>query len=368
MKKRKGSTFLREFIKTFSYLCAFAVVFLISYKCTGYYLKSHKGNSSNSKKIEMEHKGSVDPVAFNLIFSLNETSKELEHVVLETLNTRNNTLMYATIPMDTGLAMSTELYQQECAKTMNIPQIIKFNKLQDYMNANQYYDFSVTLFEDVFHQKISYCTVIPSDMFDGIFKKKDDCLVLKDSIKKAVAGYQEPDIVTYVKDFYENVYSNLTMDERLTYTPALSKISWKDIIYTRIPGEEDSSGFEIDIQAAEELLNAVAENCSSDELKGVIGNVEPVSLGRNIRVLNGSGINGLASQVKSQLESNGYTVIGIGNYSSSDVADSMIQVREEGLGNDLISYLHGANVEIIEDMPEGVDIQIVLGKSESVSE
>ena len=84
MKKRKGSTFFREFVKIFSYLCAFAVVFLISYKCTGVYLERHKGNSSNSKKIDMEYKGSVDPVAFNLVFSLNETSKELEHVVLET--------------------------------------------------------------------------------------------------------------------------------------------------------------------------------------------------------------------------------------------------------------------------------------------
>ena len=367
MKKRKGSIFFRGFIKTFSYVCAFAIVFLVSYKCTGVYLEGQKGNGSGSNKTKMELKGSVDPVSFNLIISLDETSKELEHVVLETLNTKNDTLMYITIPMDAEFSMSTELYQQVCAKTMSIPQIIRFDKLKDYMEPNQSYDFCATLFEDVFHHKISYCTVISADMFDDIFKEQDGCLALSNSVKKAVEGYQEPDIVTYVKDFYENVYCNLTMEQRLTYTPALSKVSWEDIIYTRIPGEEDSSGLQIDIQAAEEFLNAVKEGRSPEEIKGVTGNVEPVSLGRNIRVLNGSGINGLASQVKTQLESNGYTVTGIGNYSRSDVMNSVIQVREDGLGNDLLSYLHGATVEIGEDMPEGVDIQIVLGKSESVS-
>lgn len=367
MKKRKGSIFLRGFVKTFSYALAFAVVFFISYKCTGLYLVSNKGNGTDSNKIKMEMKGSVDPVAFNLIFSLNESSSELEHVVLETLNTKTNTLMYMTIPEDAGLAMSTQLYQEVCAKNKSIPQIISFDKLSECMNANQYYDFGAALFEDVFHHKISYCTVIPSDMFDSIFVDKKGCLKLSKSVKKAVADYQESDIITYVKDFYENVYCNLTLNERLTYTPALSKIDWENILYTVIPGEADSSGYQMDLQAVAEILDAV-ESGNSAEIEGVTGTGEPVSLGHNIRVLNGSGINGLAGQLKSQLETNGYTVTGIGNYSSSDVANSVVQVREEGLGNDLLAYLHGASVEINEDMPEGVDIQIVLGKSESVSE
>ena len=43
-----------------------------------------------------------------------------------------------------------------------------------------------------------------------------------------------------------------------------------------------------------------------------------------------------------------------------------IQVRDEGLGMDLLGMFHEANVEVSNNIPENIDIQIVIGARESI--
>lgn len=364
MKKKSKSIFLKGFLKSLLYIGAFVILFLVSYELTGLYLGREHTKSPDTNKINMELEGSVDATAFNLIFSVNESSNELEHVVLEILNTKTDCLMYVTIPINAKFAMSTELYKEVFEKNADIPQILSFEAFRENVNASEYYDFGTKLLEDSLDVPISYYTIVPADIFDEIFTEDEDILVLSQDMQAMLNGYTEQNIIDYLTDFYNSTNCNLSLNDRLTYTPALSKVSLENVIYTVLPGKADGS---TDMEKTAELWNAMKEDYTIEAVQGLVGSGKQVSLEKNIRVLNGSGITGLASNVQAELVEAGYTVTGIANYTSSDVESTIIQVNEEGLGTDLVSYFHTADVEINEDMPYGVDIQIILGKSESMS-
>lgn len=357
---------MKKFLKNCFFFGVLVLIFFVSYKATGFYLEKTNGKADGG--IVMERKGRLDSVSFNMVYSLNETDHTLEHVVLEVLNTKTDCLMYITVPMNGKLAMSTELYQKMVAKNGDVPQIMSFETVKDFVKPANYYDFGTELAEDALNLEISYYTIVPSHIFDGIFTEQEDgSLVLNEKVKNTVTHYDESKIISYVEDFYDNTKSNLSRKDKLTYTPALSEVVWEDIIFGMIPGEGDAAGYTIDTDKASQLFDAMKNNYVAEEVKGILGKAQKVSLEKNIMIYNGSGINGLASSVQAKLEADGYQVNGIGNYSSSDVAETVIQVREDGLGRDLAAYFNTATVEVKEDMPYGVDIEIILGKSESAS-
>ncbi len=364
MKKKSGKIFLRGVARTFVSTCVLLLIFMASYKLTGLYLEKH-GSKDSRNKIKMEREGRVDSVSFHLIFSLNEASKELEHVVLETFNTKTDCLMYTTIPMDTKLAMSHELYDKVRNERGDMPQIISFDAFKEYVKSSDYYDFGASLIEDALDVSISYYTIVPSEIFNDIFMEEDNKLVFVPGMKEKISQYEEEDIASDIKKMYKKTKSNLTLSQKMTYTPALSKVEWEDIIFNLIPGNEEQTGYAVDKEKLDAIWEAMKNNYVAEEVKGLIGLAEKVSLGKNIIIYNGSGINGLAGNVKNKLEAEGYTITQIGNYTSTDVQNSIIQVKEEGLGNDLIGFLKHATVEKNESLPTDVDIQIVLGKSES---
>lgn len=365
MKKKSTRTFFRSFIRTLVSIASLIMIFFISFKVTTLYLE--KTNKQDEENIVMEREGKLESVSLNLIFSLNESDKKLEHVVLETFNTKTDCLMYTTIPMNAKLAMSHELYEKMVDEYGDIPQILTFNSLKDYVKPANYYDFGAELLEDELNQQISYYTIVPSDIFNDIFTKDEDHLVLSDSVKKKTAHYDEQAIITYLTEFYNNTKCNLSLKQRLTYTPALSKVVWEDVIFNVIPGEGDSVGYEIDTEKTDALWKAMKENYVAEEVKALAGAAEKISLDKNISIYNGSGINGLAGSIQKKLEAEGYTVKGIANYTSSDVQETIIQVREDGMGSDLLGSFHKASIQVKEDLPYGTDIQIILGKSESLS-
>ena len=84
------------------------------------------------------------------------------------------------------------------------------------------------------------------------------------------------------------------------------------------------------------------------------------SIGYNIEILNGSGIDGLAASYEKLFVENGYTIVNIGNYTLGNIIQTKIIVKEEGLGKDLVEFVGTANIEV-GALPEGVDIQVLLG-------
>jgi hypothetical protein len=89
-----------------------------------------------------------------------------------------------------------------------------------------------------------------------------------------------------------------------------------------------------------------------------------VSKDCSIQVLNGGFKNGAASDMKADIEEEGYTVKSIGSFTGSKTVNDRIYVAREGIGTDLEEFLN--NPELIVD-PDFVsesgdyDIVIVIG-------
>ncbi len=91
--------------------------------------------------------------------------------------------------------------------------------------------------------------------------------------------------------------------------------------------------------------------------------VEPVSsIGLDIEILNGTYIDGLASEAKEILEADGYTVTSIGD-SDVKLEQTKIYVKDRAYGQDLKHYFN--TPKIVNDPTLDTDIRIILGSSGS---
>ena len=83
------------------------------------------------------------------------------------------------------------------------------------------------------------------------------------------------------------------------------------------------------------------------------------STDKNILVLNGTRVSGLASKWKSKLTNAGFSSVAIGNSNLSQEDQTKIYVAEEGMGNDLSEYFSDAEI-IVGTLNDG-DYQITSG-------
>ena len=88
------------------------------------------------------------------------------------------------------------------------------------------------------------------------------------------------------------------------------------------------------------------------------------SHGARIAVLNGTGIGGVASGVADRLHMSNYQIANIGIYTGDREYRTRINIREEGLGYDLVSFFEDAVIRVDNRMSEDFDIIIIVGRSE----
>ena len=88
------------------------------------------------------------------------------------------------------------------------------------------------------------------------------------------------------------------------------------------------------------------------------------SMDKTISLYNGAYINGLAGKWNRRLQAAGYDIEKVDNYEEETLDNGKIIVKEEGWGKDLQKeYFPNATIEV-GTPEEGMDIQIILGKSE----
>jgi len=95
---------------------------------------------------------------------------------------------------------------------------------------------------------------------------------------------------------------------------------------------------------------------------------QPVSsVGKKIEVLNGGYTSGTASQTQTTLESKGFTVANIGDYTGAKQAATRIIVSAAGMGADLQALFPGSSVTVDAKQcaADGVDIIVILGTDAS---
>jgi LCP family protein required for cell wall assembly len=163
----------------------------------------------------------------------------------------------------------------------------------------------------------------------------------------------------------------------IKYTPYITKLSGEKLRTYTMPGNGEYvngvSYFFADESSLPETIHQVfyapletpeepARGGEDPAEEGAPATENPLSKIR-IQVLNGSRVAGLGSSVADELGYAGYNVTEIGVYEGGKRESTRIIERVEGMGDELIPFFKSAVTEQ-GDLPEEVDIQIILGQGE----
>ena len=382
-KKSAGRIFLEGFAKSLLIMGMLFLTGFASYKVSLFYFHERGvSGSSKASSVIQELYGAVEAedISKNLIYSIENESGKLKGMVLEVFNTYTGNMDYITIPANTELTISNELYEKLLKAGCEAPQIIKLSSIHKYFSEDTMYEYGELLLNDLLGIDISYYTVMEPEVFEQIFEKTErkevvqgaetavvqtvELWTLKESWCnewKAVEKTEEA-IKAYMETSYEKCKSNLSVRSKKKYATAYLKWDIDYTYYHIVPGVAEEKTYEVIPEDAKKLLEQVLGNSTyTEQQNGTIATLDAVSKNGVIQILNASQINGLAAQYKTTLEAQGYTVDSIGNYTGQMQTMSSILVREEGLGSDLLLYLENAQIRVSPNLPAGIDIQIVLG-------
>lgn len=168
----------------------------------------------------------------------------------------------------------------------------------------------------------------------------------------------------YIDVLYKDVETDISLTDALKYVNYIEKIDLNKITMQTIPGAGQYIGgvsyFVHDAAGTAELVDQIFYQTNA----GTDGSTDSKSL--TIEVCNGGNVAGLAGRFTETLEADGYTLTEPTNYTGTQSAQTRIQVKSEGIGEDLVSYFTDAKIEVApEEVPAGADIRIILGTKES---
>ena len=157
------------------------------------------------------------------------------------------------------------------------------------------------------------------------------------------------------------------------YIPYIGNLAPDRIFTYTLPGRESrvqglGSVWVPDTERVPEVINRMFFDSTpaEEEEPQTVPVMAHQSPSRNARiaVLNGTNIGGIAMNIADNLNNLGYQIVHVDRYTGSFEHRTRINVREEGLGYDLVEYFENAVVRIDNRMPDDFDIVIVVGRSE----
>lgn len=376
---KKTSTlriFIHVFLQSVFMIAVFLGVATISYKVTTYIYKvtdDKKGEVDDEAIQEIVDDVQIDRISKNIIYHYNSELQQIDHMILEIFNMDTSNLDYITIPTDAQLSLSNEVYQKICVNNLDIPQIITISELGKYFTEKTRYAYGVWMLEDYLGIDISYYTVLEDNNFYTVFQeeqgeqeeKDSKKLVFSDTLETKILEMNKDNIESYMEEFYTWSKSNLLLKDKLWYTDALTLVKRDYIRFRMIPGEQQGTHFAITADESESLIKEIEQSNQYATVWEEEETMSRASIGLQIRILNGSGITGLAAHYKEKLSQEGYTISGIANYVNSSQTVTRIIVKEDGQGRDLLLYFKGASIEV-GDISSSADIEIILGTADQI--
>ena len=170
----------------------------------------------------------------------------------------------------------------------------------------------------------------------------------------------------YIKIFYEYVETDITLTDALKYANYINKLDMSRISMETLPGVGQYVGnvsyFLHDAEATKEMVDRVFYNVAPVVPEGETPADSKALL---IEVSNGGDVTGLAGRVSEKLAAEGYRMAEATTYSGEQKDYTRIQVKEAGIGGDLVQYFDKAEVEVApSEIGANADIRIVLGTNE----
>lgn len=271
MKRSAGKMFIRIFTRSIIVVAILLTTGLISYKAAVFLFQPKEdGEVAFQDDILTENDDSsakVEEIAKNLIFCYDDKTKDINNIVLEILNSKKNKLTYLTIPVNTKLTVSNTLYKQMIVDCPEIPQVLKLSAISQYLDFKKQFAYAVKITEELVGMDINYYTAIPQSVFDTIFTEKEvnrqdgqeavtmevfreefnNHLKTLDSKKKLEA---------YIKEMSYDIKSNLSVANKIKYAGSYFNTLADGISFDLIAGNNQNSGYVVDIEAAAQQLQA----------------------------------------------------------------------------------------------------------------
>ncbi len=364
-------TFIIAF-KTLLCISLFIVVGALSYKATIYLNGGNKRNTSTrNSSTEPIITARADEIAQNLILGVDEDTAEVQSIVLEIFNTNTKNIDLITIPADTKVSLSQELYAKLLEANGQVPQIITLSDIGKYFDQSVAYEYEVLILNEFLNTDISFYTALLTEDFDNYFTKEttgDKAYTFKsDKIEKWKTYTKAEEYLDELMDYYKKAQSNLKLSERKAYDSYYLNANY-NYIHTYVLKVKDEVGNSVISDEHKDLIQDILSNDSTytshNQDKTETEAEETMATTCRIQILNATGISGLAARYQGVLENSGYTISHIGNYTGEKHEDTRIIVKEDGLGNDLASYFKSPVIEtgIIDGE---YDILIVLGTKDA---
>jgi hypothetical protein len=251
--------FLKGFVQSFFIVAILLGVGALGYKIT---MRLWLPKEVISRELEAPEPtpepittASVDDISKNLIFCYDEKKEKITKLILEVYHCEKKQLTYITIPMNTQVTMSDTLYKRLIVVQPSIPQIMRLSSISGYFEKDTVFDYGVLIMEDVLKQSISYYTVLPQELYSGIFSEQMEGSGEDETGKEAVEVFTkdymrfleeirtEEELRSYIKELYHSIGTNLSLQDKLKYLDSYMNTSLSNISFERLPGKEYNSGF-----------------------------------------------------------------------------------------------------------------------------
>jgi hypothetical protein len=152
------------------------------------------------------------------------------------------------------------------------------------------------------------------------------------------------------------------------YVGFIDDLNPENITFLTLPGvavdNPEASWYIANEDEVAELVSLNFEAGDRPKAKNQAQLASKSSKDAKIQVLNGAQLAGIASKYQEKLETDGYNVENIGNYTGTYKPYTRILVKEQGLGEDLASYFSDPIITVENNMTDRFDIVIIIGKDE----
>ena len=170
-------------------------------------------------------------------------------------------------------------------------------------------------------------------------------------------------IFTMMNVYLNYVDTNFGIMDIPRFLPLIGSISADNVFTHTLPGSDvrtTRSYFIMDELATRDLINEIFHGDHADDSDIV----HVSSIGKNIEILNGAGIAGIAAAQQQRLQEQGFTVTSIGDFAGARRGYTRIVVRQRGHGSDLQELYEGSQIVVDTTLRRGIDVQIILGHNE----
>lgn len=364
-KKSVGGIIFLMFLRSFIVVILMLVIGMASYTVTMKFYEVSDTSEASDRKLDIVGDVTADSISRNLIYSVDSETSRINAMVIEILNTQTGNLDYITIPDTIQITIGNEMYQRMYAAGADVPQIMQLASINDYFDDNTAYEYGILLLEDYLGIDIGYYTKMDANVFKAYFSKTVDTELYEVNdtlIQEAKSAVDEDSMKEFIKVKYDSLESNIDVKTKQKYAEFYMKVDPSMIYYHILDGKYDNSVFLAEPKECKKSYQTILMEPSHTTVQGDISNIR--SAGLNIKVLNGSGGDGIATATKEKLAEDGLNVVKIADNPDGVIDKTVIYVTKDGMGKDLLYYFKDASIEL-KELDEGIDILIIVGAEDA---